>query len=264
MLSEAFRLPDGWSYFAARTDLALAVTGAILIVLLSIWWSQQTRQWLRVVVASLFVAMLMNTASLYLFESPPHQVGCPDGCTGYRGFPLPIALITLDGQTLIAPLDFALNLLLLWLLWLTASVAWMIFARLFRWGERSLRWRVLFIFFAVVAPWSLLPRLLDPPQPSVSGEDLRIAINGQRAAEFTYRVTGAWVLRLALEDIRRPAPTEQNLDDFSSAPSLNQVCLRGYTYFYIPWRRYRIDLDATGVTPIALQELLLSQPCWPS
>jgi hypothetical protein len=62
-------------------------------------------------------AMILCTASYYLFEVPPYLAGCTTGCTGQRGFPLPVAVIALDGHTLIAPLDFALNLLLLWLLW---------------------------------------------------------------------------------------------------------------------------------------------------
>ena len=42
----------------------------------------------------------------------------------------------------------------------------------------------------------------------------------------------------------------------------SQVCLRGYTYFYLPWRRYRINLEATGVTALGLAELPLTGSCW--
>jgi hypothetical protein len=91
---------------------------------------------------------------------------------------------------------------------------------------------------------------------------LRLATNARRAAEFTYRITGFWVQRLALEDVRHLQPAGQ-LDGETTDSSGRQVCLRGYTYFYIPWRRYRIDLDASGVTALSLTQLPLDVPCWP-
>ena len=111
----------------------------------------------------------------------------------------------------------------------------------------------------LILPWSILPRVLNPPQPEMVSEDLRIAINGRRAAEFTYRITGPWVLRLALEDVKRISPQELSP---TANRAVNQVCLRGYTWFFIPWRRYRVDLDPTGIAPVGLQELRLEQKCW--
>jgi hypothetical protein len=251
--------PDHWSYFAATEDLLFGLLGLLLIVLLSIWWRQRLVQWWRVVLASLLLAMILCTASYYLFESPPYQAGCtPPGCTGYRGYPLPVARVEMDKRSLIGPLDFALNLILLWLLWLTASVIWTLLALAFEWWRRGRRWRILFVLIVGVLPWAVLPRALNPPAPIMAGEDLRIAINGRRAAEFTYNVTGFWVLRLALEDVRRLSPEAVANTDTPT----NQVCLRGYTYFFWPWQRYRVDLDPNGITPLGLTTLPLDQPCW--
>ncbi len=251
--------PPGWVYFSDNVDLLFALSGGVLILLMLIWWRQQIRTWSRVVLATLLAAMLLSTASYYIFEVPPYTAGCPEGCTGYRGYPLPVALVTIEGRSIIAPVDFLLNLLLIWLLWLTASVIWSLLAVAFDWERRALRWRIFFVIVISLLPWALLPRILNPPQPPVTGEDLRIAINGRRAAEFTYRVTGLWVQRLALEDVKRTLIGEIGAD--INTP-LNQVCLRGYTYFFIPWRRYRVDLDPNGLTPLALSEMGLEEKCW--
>lgn len=252
-------LPPGWVYFSDRADTTFALLCAILIFLLSIWWRQRTRHWLRIVLATLLTAMILCTASFYFFEVPPYFASCPQGCTGYRGFPLPVALIAVSEQSLIAPIDFLFNLLLLWLVWLVATVIWYLAAIAFDWEVRSLRLRLLFVVVVAILPWAVLPRVINPPQPDMVGEDLRIAINGRRAAEFTYRITGLWVLRLALEDVKRISPQQLSPE---SAAQVNRVCLRGYTWFFIPWRRYRVDLDATGSAPVGVQELPLDEKCW--
>lgn len=252
-------LPPGWVFFADARDGILALLGALLILLLLIWWSQRTNKWPRIGLVTLLAAMILCTASFYLFVTPAYQAGCPQGCTGYRGYPLPIAKVTLENHSVIAPVDFLLNLLVLWLLWLVASVVWYLAAIAFSWERHSLRWRLRFVFILAILPWAVLPKALNPPQPEMVGEDLRIAINGRRAAEFTYRVTGPWVLRLALEDVKRISPQAIAED---SNPEVNQVCLRGYTWFFIPWRRYRVDLDPAGITPVRMAEMSLDEKCW--
>jgi hypothetical protein len=161
----------------------------------------------------------------------------------------------------VAPLDFAVNLLMLWLLWLGASLIWTLLAMGFQWWRRSQRTRLLFVIVVVLLPLALLPRILNPPQPPTGGEDLRLANNARRAAEFTYRITGPWVQRLAFEDIRYGSGDPQLADIPGQRPG-TQVCLRGYTYFYIPWRRYRISLEESGVTALSLTELPLTGSCW--
>lgn len=253
--------PDDWVYFADVQDGALALVAGLLLVLLIIWWRQQTRNWFRIVMSTLLAALLLCVGSYYFFVVPPHYASCPPGCTGWRGFPLPVARIDLNGASRVFPLDFMLNLMMLWLLWLGASVVWRLAALAIRWENRSWRGKMIFVVLLVVLPWALLPRALNPPQPRTVGEDLRLANNARRSAEFTYRITGIWVQRLALEDIRRAAVT-RNPESLFGETVVNEVCLRGYTYFYLPWRRYRVTLDPSGVTALQLTEVPLTGSCW--
>lgn len=253
---------DQWALFATWSDLPFAVMGLLLSFLLILWWRQQSNRWFSVAVAALLGALLLAIASLYVFVVPPHFAGCPTGCTGWRGYPLRTALFRLDGRSEVAALDFALNVLMLWLLWLTASVAWRILSETLQLETRGRRWRTLFIFLFVLAPWALLPRILNPPQPQVVGEDLRLANNALRAAEFTYGITGLWVQRLAVEDVRRDPGSGQGALASGEIGAGNQVCLRAYTYFYVPWQRYRIGLDANGASPLSLVSVPLDGSCW--
>lgn len=248
-------------YFADWLDFAFALVGLLFAMLLMIWWSQQTRQWFRIGIGAALIALVFCIASYYLFEVPAYYANCPQGCLGWRGFPRPFAVVDFAGEARVAPLDFALNWLMLWLLWLVTSIVWLLLGVAFQWEIRSRRARLLFIFAVAILPWALLPRLLEPPQPTIADEDLRLATNARRAAEFTYRITGFWVQRLALEDVRRLPPASQLENETANAVG-SQVCLRGYTWFYVPWRRYRIDLDANGVIALSLTQLPLNTPCW--
>lgn len=256
------QLPEGWAYFASTQDALFAAVGLLLIVLMIVWWRQQTTLWFRIVATFLLAAILLDIASFYLFEVPPHHVNCPSECAGWRGYPRPIATLESSGLSRVGPVDFAVNLLLLWVLVMGAGVIWRLLGIAVRWPERGNRFRLLFVLVVCVLPWALLPRVLNPPQPTAFNEDLRIANNARRAAEFTYAITGLWVQRLALEDIRE-APVEPGaaIGSQQDRPA-QQVCLRGYTYFYVPWRRYRIDLESDGVTAVNLTEFPLEQPCW--
>lgn len=258
-----FPLPDwltGWSNFTGWLDLAFAAVAALFVLLLIIWWQQQTRHWFRITMGTLLIALVLCISSYYLFEVPPYYVGCPAGCTGWRGYPRPFAVSRLDNRAQVMPLTFAFNWLMLWLFWLAATLVWYWAGVAVRWRERSLRTRFLVILLIAILPWAVLPRFLEPPQPRTSGEDLRLATNARRAAEFTYRVTGAVVQRLALEDVRRPQAEAQPNAGQDTIGS--QVCLRGYTYFYLPWRRYLINLDPSGVTALSMKQLPLEQSCW--
>lgn len=250
-----------WIYFTEWQGLAIAAVGLLLLLLLAIWWRQQTGQWFRVLMATLLAALCMSIGSYYFFEVPVYFANCPVGCTGWRGFPLPIALTARNGVSYLAVVDFAMNLLALWLFWLAAGVIWRILAIAYHWSDRSLRFRLLFILGFMILPWAISPRLINPPQPQISGEAARLAINARRAAELTYQITGLWVQRLAVEDVRiNPVDPAANADPINRIGG--QVCLRGYTYFFFPWRRYRIDLDGIGRTALRLEELFIDEPCW--
>lgn len=253
--------PQDWVFFANVQDGVLALAAALLLLLLIIWWRQQTHNWFRIVIATFLVALLLCLGSYYFFVVPPHYASCPPGCNGWRGFPLPVARIDLNGVTRIYPLDFMFNLLMLWLLSLGATLIWRLAAMAIRWENRDWRVRVIFVVLLVIVPWAMLPRILNPPQPHATDEDLRLAVNARRSAEFTYRVTGIWIQRLALEDIRRSAATRDPASLFGETV-VNEVCLRGYTYFYLPWIRYRVTLDPSGVTALQLTEVPLTGSCW--
>lgn len=252
---------DQWTYFTNWQQASFAGVGFVLLILLSIWWRQQSRHWFRIIMLTLLLALLMAIGSYYFFEVPVYYANCPGGCAGWRGFPLRFAIIDLRGISFLAPLDFALNVLTLWLLWLATSVTLRLFATMLQWEQWGWRRRLVFVVITLIVPWSLVPRLLNPPEPSISGEYARLAINARRAAEFTYGITGIWIQHLALEDVRILEP---NID--SDLESVNrvggQICLRGYTYFFVPWRRYRIDLDGIGRTALRLEEKGLQEPCW--
>lgn len=252
---------DSWSIYATLPDAAFAAAGLLGCLLIILWWRQQSNQWLRVALATLLGATLLAIASYYLFVVPPHFAGCADGCDGWRGYPLRMALYTVEGENFISPADFALNIIILWLLWLVASVVWKLLATLFRLEDAGRRWRIVFVLAFAILPWGLLPRILNPPQPQVFGEDLRLANNARRAAEFTYGVTGILVHRLALEDVRRDTEVD-TIDPATAGQIVNQVCLRGYTWFYLPWQRYRVGLDANGSTALRLDTVPLSGSCW--
>src|SRR3954466_8038125 len=153
--------PQDWVYFADIRDGILALAALLLLLLLVIWWRQQTRNWFRVVVGTFLAALLLCLGSYYFFIVPPHYASCPPGCTGWRGFPLPVARIALDGETRVFPLDFMFNLLMLWLLWLGARLVWRLAAMAIHWENRNWRVRLTFVVLLVFLPWALLPRIFD-------------------------------------------------------------------------------------------------------
>jgi len=252
---------SNWSQFADVADLPFAVAGLVGCLLIILWWRQQSQQWLRVALGTLLMAVLLAIASYYFFVVPPWFANCPEGCDGWRGFPLRMALYEVEGRSTLAPGDFALNVLILWLIILGASVIWRLLATLFRFEEMRRRGRLLFILIFMVLPWAMLPRIINPPQPQVFGEELRLANNARRAAEFTYGVTGIWVHRLALEDVQRSVEVD-TVDPATAGRILHQVCLRGYTWFYLPWQRYRVGLEANGANALALTTVPLEGSCW--
>jgi hypothetical protein len=253
--------PDDWLHFADWQDMAFAGLGLVMGALLVIWWRQQSQRWYSIFAGTLLLGMLLNVGSYFLFVVPPHIAGCPAGCLGRLGYPLPFATINLDGVTKLYLVDFLLNLVLLWLLWLGSTVLWQVLSEGVELSFRSLRFRFFFFLIVVVLPWALLPRYFNPPEIALNKDDLRISINARRAAEITYDVTGLWIHRLAVEDIRYAPLQVPSIFGGADQPRA-QVCLRGYTWFYIPWQRYLITLDRTGVTALSMQRLGLEGTCW--
>jgi hypothetical protein len=249
------------AYFTDWTELALAGIGLLMGVLLIIWWRQQSKGWYTLVAGTLALAAGLSIASHYLFVLPPHFAGCPQGCPGRTGFPLPFAVIDSQGHAQLYPLDFWLNLLLIWLALLTGSTIIRFLQEATDYRNRSARFRIFFLVLVIGLPWAFLPRFADPPEANVRGEELRLTINARRAAQHTYNVTGLWVHRLALEEIRY-TPMQVLDVEVGLISAYAEVCLRGYTFFYLPWRNYLIVLDRTGVTPLGIQILPQDQNCW--
>ena len=253
--------PDDWLYFAGWQDLVFAGLGLLMGGLLVVWWRQQSRRWYSIFAGTLLLGMLLNVSSYFLFVVPPHFAGCSVGCPGRLGYPLPFATIDLDGEAKLYLVDFLLNLVLLWLLWLGGTVLWRGLSEGAELSFRSRRFRLVFFLIVAVLPWALLPRYFNPPEINLRGEDLRIAINARRAAEITYDVTGLWIHRLAVEDVRYTPLQVPSIFGGADQPRA-QICLRGYTWFYIPWQRYLITLDRTGVTALNMTRLGLEGTCW--
>ena len=260
-LQESAVWPDDWLYFAGWQDLLFAGMGLVMGLLLIIWWRQQSRRWYSIFAGTLLLGMLLNVSSYFLYVVPPHYAGCPNGCMGRLGYPLPFAAVALDGESKLYLGDFLLNLLLLWLFWLGGSVVWRVLSEAVELRFRPRRFRLVFFLVVAVLPWATLPRYFEPPQVEMRGEDMRIAINARRAAELTYDITGLWIQRLAVEDIRYAALQVPSALGGVDQPRA-QVCLRGYTWFYIPWQRYLLTLDRTGVTALSMQRLGLEGTCW--
>ena len=254
---------DDWVHFAGMTDFVLAIIGIVLGVLLLVWFSQQSHYWYAIFAGTLVISMLLNVATFSLFVVPPHRAGCTNLCLGRIGYPLPFATISPSAAVRVYAIDFALNLLLIWLVWCSGMILWHIVSEAVALNQRSFRFRLLFFLTFLLLTWGLLPRYFRPPEAQVVGEELRLSINARRAAETIYNVTGLWVHRLALEDIHYiPVEVPNILGGIDQSQA--QVCLRGYTYFYLPWRRYRVTLDPTGVISLNIQELPLSESCWQS
>ena len=252
-------LPEQWVLFAGWQDLLFGLVALGLVVLLAIWWRQQIDLWVPLLAVTLGIAAGLSIATLSVFQVPAHFVDCPGGCNGWRGYPVAFASVDFAGVRTLAPVDFILNLLWTWLLVLFLFMVLRLAGTAYNWSERGFRAKFLFLLFILVLPLALVPRVMDPPQPYLTGESQRLAVNALRTSQYTYNLTGAWVQRLAVEDIRSLSSSGAT---FGFETATTQVCLRGYTYFYIPWRRYRLILDTSGVIALNLTELPLDQPCW--
>ncbi len=150
--------------FADWRHLGLAGLGVMLLLILGIWAGASRQLWFRIMTGTFLARLLLciGSGSYYMFVTPPYYAGCPLGCPGRRGYPLPFARVDMVGGSQVAFLDFLLNLLMLWLLWLGASLVWRLLGVGFQWWNRSWRAKLVFILFTAVLPWAFLPRILDP------------------------------------------------------------------------------------------------------
>ncbi len=113
---------------------------------------------------------------------------------------------------------------------------------------QALLWLVL-----VVGPLALSPLFLPPPQAKVRGDPQRIAINAQREVYLYDQEAEAPVLQVGLQDVRPRSDGQEGM----------RVCLRAYTFFYLPAGNMFLDMTPEGVHSNAGGVLPNEVPCWP-
>lgn len=211
-----------------------------------IWWRERSRRWGYGLAMALALAGLFTWSAGQLFEVPDYLAGCPHSCAGRReAYPVPTCgqhhAWHVDGQPIWAGgLIFVFDGLLLLL---AVAALWSV-------AERNLRlppayaWRkVLLITVVVVGLWSLIPRgRRAPPEPAVRGDAQRLGINAKRLAARALGGSVHWRIGASVwKDVRR-LPQRSQPDAPGLPPPTGpewRVCLRSYTFFYVPWRRGR-------------------------
>lgn len=230
--------------------------GLILLlasVLLAVWWRQQTYRWVLVVVLCLLLAPLLSRWSAAAFRVEPYRAGCDALCIGRAG--APVATYRLEGdREIFLPVGFAVNTLM----YLALTLGWFAVIRsiVVRAGETS---RNAFLVQAIIVivlgvlPLALSPLFLPVPQAQARGDPLRIAINAQREVYMYDQEAGVPVLRVGLEDVRPRTDGQQGM----------RVCLRAYTFFYLPAGYLYLDMTPEGVHSNTGGALPNGASCWP-
>jgi hypothetical protein len=231
----------------------LAVVMLVLALLLIIWWRQQSFRWPVLLVIFLALAPLLSWWSGKAFQVPAYRAGCDGLCPGYSG--APVAILTGENAaTGFSTWRFALNSLV----YLVTLLSWAAILRSIVRGvnQGSMRRRkglgALMAGALVVLPLGLAPLYLPPPEAQVRGDSLRVAINARREVYLYDQKAALPVLRVALEDVR------PRLD---GQPGL-RVCLRTYTYFYVPSGHMYLDMTPEGVHSNGGGVSALDKTCW--
>lgn len=237
--------------------LGVAVTA--FVVLLAIWWRQQTRHWGIVLTACIAAALLLSWWSGLAFQVADYRAGCDGLCPGYRGAPIP----TFKGETTggaFLPGMFLVNALVYLLLLLGWGA--LVRAVLIRvespqnpakgYSSAS-AWRPFVLaLFLIVLPLALAPFYLPPPQAHVRGDPQRIAINARREVYMFDQLASMPVLRVGLEDVRPRRDGQPGM----------RVCLSTYTLFYLPVGHMYLDMAPEGVHSTGGGVLPRQESCW--
>jgi hypothetical protein len=230
-----------------------------LVVLLAIWWRQQTRRWGLVLAACIAAALLLSGWSGLAFQVPDYRAGCDGLCLGYRGAPIPTYRGEAAGGAFV-PGMFLVNTLVyvvLLLGWSALVRAVLVRVEYSRSPARGYpgggAWKqTLFAAILIVIPLVLAPLYLPPPQAHVRGDPQRIAINAQREVYMYDQLAPMPVLRVGLEDVR-PRSDDQ--------PGM-RVCLSTYTLLYLPVGHMYLDMAPEGVHSTGGGVLPRQQSCW--
>ncbi|MCX6032406.1 MAG: hypothetical protein NT169_24330 [Chloroflexi bacterium] len=233
---------------AALLGLGLAV----LAILLTIWWRQQTFRWVIVLLVCLVAAPLLSWWSGMAFEVADYRAGCDGLCPGYRGAPAPFIQGEAAGGELLPGL-FLVNCLVYLALLLGWSAVMRAILKNLRAGSRNqLWWQLIGGLILLVGPFVLSPLYLPPPEAHVRGDSQRIAINAQREVYLYDEQASAPILRVSLADVRPRRDGQIGM----------RVCLRLYTFFYLPNGFMVLDMTPEGVHSNNGGVLPLDRSCW--
>jgi hypothetical protein len=237
----------------AAWQAVLLGAGLIFVtLLLIIWWRQQSYQWVLVLMICLIASPLLSWWSGVVFQVDDYRAGCDGLCPGFRGAPLR----TYQGHTAggqFMPGMFLLNSLA----YLTILLAWSAAIRAVlsrvRSDSHARVWHEpVLVLLLVIGPLALAPLYLPPPEAHVRGDPQRIAINARREVYMYDQLARMPVLRVGLEDVR------PRLDD---QPGM-RVCLRTYTFFYLPLGSMYMDMAPEGIHSTAGGVLPRTKSCW--
>ena len=235
---------------------SLAVVSGVLLYLLItvlavVWWFRSGRRGLDWILIAAPLAFGLSYLSSILFRSPDYQASCDGWCPGWWGAPFPTHVSDGVGSVQFNPVGFIANAALFFtiVLVVSAGIAWL--AKQLKWSEKRRRWRIGFALLVVILPLALLPTLLPLREPDLSGPEQRYAINAKRAWRWQLQFRRFNDRRLVVEDVRLHPDGERH-----------RVCLRAYTWFYIPHDRIYIDLEPAGVLATGGGVIPLSDSCW--
>jgi hypothetical protein len=237
---------EGWRVLPVGLILVVAT------VLLAVWWRQQTYRWALVVVLAILAAPALSLWSAEAFQVADYRAGCDGICAGFRGAPIPVYASDGSGYDFL-PGGFAVNSLA----YCVIILGWgaVVQALLKRIGENARNANLGMTLAGaalLIAPVALSPWFLPAPEAHVRGDSLRVAINAAREVYMYDQESPVPVLHVALNDVR-PRP--------DGLPGM-RVCLRTYTFFYLPAGHLFLDMTQEGVHSNGGGFLPIDASCW--
>ena len=235
-------------------DLGVGLVGiglGFIAVLLTIWWRQQTFRWGLVGLFCVIAAPLLSWWSGLAFEVADYRAGCDGLCLGFSGAPIPFFEGRAAGERFVSGRFLINSLVFLVLLLIWSMVLYTVIKRL---GGSRHAWRYQVLVGTVLlgAPFVLAPLYLPPPEAHVRGDPQRVAINAVREVYLYDQLAPAPVLRVGLEDVRPRSDGQPGL----------RVCLRLYTYLYVPVGQMYLDMTPEGVHSNNGGVVPLEESCW--